>query len=117
MSLKVSIITIAYNADNSIEDTIKSVLSQSYNNIEYIIIDGNSSDNTLDICKKYSSKISKIVSEKDKGIYDAMNKGIAIATGDVIGILNADDFYLNDAIVESIVNKFKNTSADAVYAD
>lgn len=117
MNLKISIITVAYNAESSIEDTIKSVLSQSYSNIEYIIIDGKSSDNTLEICNKYSDKISKIVSEKDTGIYDAMNKGVALAQGDVVGILNADDFYADNFVIENIVEKFKKEAVDAVYAD
>ncbi len=114
---KVSIITVAFNSDKTIEDTIKSVVNQTYPNIEYIIIDGQSSDNTLDICNQYNDKISKIISEKDKGIYDAMNKGIKNSTGDIIGILNSDDFYANNQVIEKIVNTFIQHQPDAVYAN
>ena len=90
--MKVSVITGTYNSAKTVKDTIESVLSQTYDNIEYIIIDGLSKDNTLDIVNSYGDKISKVVSAKDKGIYDAMNKGVALATGDIVGILNSDDF-------------------------
>lgn len=115
--MKCTIITVSYNAADTIESTINSVLSQDYNDIEYIIIDGNSSDGTLDIIKKYDSKITKWISEKDKGIYDAMNKGIQFATGDIIGILNADDLYASSTVISKIVNKFIYTNSDAVYGD
>ena len=88
----ITIITVSYNAVKTIEDTIVSVLGQTYNNIEYIIIDGGSTDGTLDIIKKYQDKITYWVSEPDKGIYDAMNKGIAKANGELIGIINSDDW-------------------------
>lgn len=115
--MKVSIITVCFNSQNTIEQTIISVLGQSYKNIEYIIIDGNSTDNTLAIIQKYASKITTLVSEKDNGIYDAMNKGIALATGEIIGILNSDDVYAyNDAILD-VVNKINETKANALYAD
>ena len=87
--MKVSIITVCYNAEKYIKDTIESVLEQDYHNIEYIIIDGASTDQTLKIIQNYNDSIDCLISEKDKGIYDAMNKGIAKATGDVVGILNA----------------------------
>lgn len=115
--MKCTIITVSYNAADTIESTINSVLSQDYNDIEYIVIDGNSSDGTLDIIKKYDSKITKWISEKDKGIYDAMNKGIQFATGDIIGILNADDLYASSTVISKIVNKFIYTNSDAVYGD
>ena len=99
----ISIITVVYNGEKTLEQTIVSVLSQTYPNIEYIIIDGKSSDGTIDIVSKYADKISKYVSEKDNGIYDAMNKGLALANGDIIGLLNADDFYEPDTI-ENVVN-------------
>ena len=115
--MKVSIITIAYNSDETIEDTILSVASQDYPNIEYIIIDGASKDQTLAIVNKHSKSIDKIVSEPDKGIYDAMNKGVQAASGDVIGILNSDDFYANEQVISSIVKQFESSKADGVYAD
>lgn len=113
-NLKVSIITVCYNAEATIERTIKSVLSQTYSDIEYIIVDGKSTDTTMNIVNKYKSHISTIISEPDKGIYDAMNKGIRNATGDIIGIINADDWYEEDA-VESIVDAFNISDAGLVY--
>ncbi|MGL6616628.1 glycosyltransferase [Aeromonas hydrophila] len=90
--MKVSIITVCYNSEKTIEDTIRSVAGQTYKDIEYIIIDGGSTDQTNEIVKKYSDIVSVHISEKDNGLYDAMNKGIKLATGDIIGILNSDDF-------------------------
>jgi glycosyltransferase involved in cell wall biosynthesis len=110
----VSIITVAYNADLFIEKTIQSVLSQTYSSIEYIIIDGGSTDNTIDIIKKYSDRIAYWRSEKDNGISEAFNKGLSKATGDIIGIINADDWYEKDT-VKRVVNDFG--SADIVYGD
>ena len=115
--MKVSIITVSYNSEATIEDTIHSVLKQTYSNIEYIIIDGDSSDGTLDIVRKHDDRIATVVSEKDKGIYDAMNKGIEQATGDVIGILNSDDFYASPTIIEQVVDAFHKTGCDALYGD
>lgn len=115
--MKVSIITITYNSESTIKDTINSVLCQSYNDIEYIIIDGKSNDNTISIINSYSDKISKIVSEKDNGLYDALNKGIDLATGDIIGLLHSDDFYTSNLVIEKIVQQFQSTNADGVYAD
>jgi glycosyltransferase involved in cell wall biosynthesis len=112
----VSVITVVLNGEKHLEQTIKSVLSQTYDNIEYIIIDGQSKDNTLDIVKKYETKIDYWLSEKDGGIYYAMNKGIAHANGDIIGILNADDFYSPDTIL-NVVNTFLNTDADVFHGD
>lgn len=91
---KISIITACLNAARTIETTIKSVLDQNYQNLEYIVIDGASSDGTLEIIDKYEDKIAKLVSEPDKGLYYAFNKGISLATGELIGIINADDLYL-----------------------
>lgn len=91
--MKVSVITVCYNSANTIEKTIKSVISQDYGDIEYIIIDGGSNDGTLDIIDKYKDKISILISEPDKGIYDAMNKGIRIASGEIVGMINSDDWY------------------------
>lgn len=112
--MKVSIITVCYNSAKTIERTIKSVAKQGYEEIEYIIIDGGSTDGTLDIIDRYKDKISVLVSEQDGGIYDAMNKGIARATGDIIGFMNSDDWYADGAIV-AITEAFKKTDADIVY--
>jgi glycosyltransferase involved in cell wall biosynthesis len=114
--MKVSIITISFNAMVTIKKTLLSVANQSYKNIEHIIVDGNSKDNTIDICKSYSH-ISKIISEPDKGVYDAFNKGIKLATGDVIGFLNADDVFFNENSVQEIVNTFSNKEIDIVYGN
>lgn len=114
-SIKISVVTVVYNGEKYIEDTIKSVINQTYKNIEYIIIDGNSTDNTVNIIKKYEKSIDCWTSEKDDGIYDAMNKGIDIATGDVISFLNADDWYEKEAL-EKVANEFINNSdVDFVY--
>jgi len=115
--LKVSIITITYNSESTLVETIDSVLSQTYKDIEYIIIDGASTDDTVSIIHSYKDKITKFVSEKDNGLYHALNKGIAMATGDIIGVLHSDDFYINHHTVENVVNTFKAHHADAVYAD
>ncbi len=117
MSLKISIITVAYNAEKSIEDTIQSVLNQTYDNIEYIIIDGNSTDRTIEICNVYKDQIHTIISEKDKGIYDAMNKGIELATGDIVGVLNADDFYIDSDVISEIAARFNSDHCDGLYAN
>lgn len=115
--MKISIITITYNSSSTLAETINSVINQSYKNIEYIIIDGGSSDNTIPIIKSYENKITTFISEKDNGIYDALNKGILLATGDVIGILHSDDFYTNTNVIQNVVNKLEQTNGDALYAD
>ena len=115
--MKVSIITITYNSEATLKDTIESVVNQSYNDIEYIIVDGKSTDNTLSIIESYKDKISKVISEIDKGLYDALNKGIALATGDLIGIIHSDDFYTNNFVIEKIVKSIEENNSDAVYAD
>jgi len=117
MKPKVSIITVSYNAERFIEDTIKSVVNQDYQNIEYIIIDGHSKDNTLKICNQYKDDIDILVSEPDKGIYDAMNKGVQRATGNIVGILNADDFYIDSTVISSVVDTFLETKASCLFAD
>ncbi len=104
--LKVSVITVCLNSENYIEKTIQSVLTQTYPNIEYIIIDGKSSDNTLSIINKYREEINTIISEKDSGIYDAMNKGIACSSGDVFYFLNSGDILYNDTIIERVAKIF-----------
>jgi glycosyltransferase involved in cell wall biosynthesis len=115
--MKISIVTISFNSEETIEDTIRSVVSQSYENVEYIIVDGASKDRTMEIVKKYKDGIAKVISEPDKGIYDAMNKGVNAATGDVVGILNSDDIYAGSDVLEKVVGKFQRESCDALYAD
>ncbi len=112
----VSIITVVYNGAKHIEQTINSVLNQSYKNIEYIIVDGGSTDNTLEIVKRYEKKIDYWQSERDGGIYFAMNKGVSLAKGELIGIINADDFYLPNT-VSTIVDSDKINHADIYYGD
>ena len=114
--MKVSIITVVFNGIRTIEQTIKSVLNQSYKNIEYIIIDGGSTDGTLDIIRKYENYLSYIISEPDHGIYDAMNKGIQKSTGDIVGIINSDDWYEVNT-VSQVVERFESFAVDLVYGD
>ncbi len=115
--MKVSIITVVYNGEKTIRETIESVLAQEYEAVEYIIIDGNSTDTTKDIIQSYGQRINTFISEPDLGIYDAMNKGIRLATGDIVGILNADDIFDTPRIIPDLVERFKETEADAVYGD
>jgi glycosyltransferase involved in cell wall biosynthesis len=93
------------------------VICQTYTNIEYIIVDGQSTDGTLQIIEKYKDRISKVVSEKDKGLYDALNKGIDMATGDIVGILHSDDFYLDEHVIQRYADTFSKTGSDSVYSD
>lgn len=113
----VSIITVCYNSEAYIKTAVESVIRQSYTDIEYIIVDGGSTDQTLNILESFESGISRIISEKDHGIYDAMNKGLRIAKGDIIGILNSDDFYSKDDIIEKVVQRFISDGTDSIYAD
>lgn len=115
--MKISLITVSYNSDETIEETIQSVLSQVNVDLEYIIIDGGSTDGTLAIIDKYKDKIDILISEKDNGIYDGMNKGLQAATGDVIGILNSDDVFASNSVLEQVGNTFKESKADALYGD
>jgi len=114
--MKVSIITATYNSAATVADTLHSVQKQTYPAIEHIIIDGLSNDNTLQIVSGFNH-VQQVVSEKDTGIYDAMNKGITYATGDIIGILNSDDFYPAENIIEEVVKIFNTTNCDALYGD
>lgn len=115
--MKVTIITATYNSANTLSSALQSVAMQDYSNIEHIIIDGKSKDNTLNIVKEFKH-INKVISESDKGIYDAMNKGIEISSGDIIGILNSDDFYPASTVISDIVDKFKlDNEIDCVYAN
>ncbi|MEN9943674.1 MAG: hypothetical protein RLZZ91_1675 [Bacteroidota bacterium] len=143
--MKVSLITVSYNSARTIADTLKSVQSQTYKDIEYIVVDGNSSDGTIEIVKQFldsakdvsqdasqgskkdvaqdASKgasqgvVTKFLCERDKGIYDAMNKGLAMATGEVIGVLNSDDFYCSNDIIEEVVRAFQQNNTDCLYGD
>lgn len=116
--MKFSIITVCFNSDKTIRDTIVSVLLQDYQDVEFIIVDGASTDNTLSIVNEYKHRIAKIISEPDKGLYDAMNKGIAAASGDVIGILNSDDFYEDGHVLSTVADVFaKMPQMDIVFGD
>jgi glycosyltransferase involved in cell wall biosynthesis len=116
-NLKISIITITYNSEKTLDDTIKSVLSQTYKNIEYIIVDGASTDGTIKIVTSYGDKITKFISESDNGIYDAMNKGLKLASGDIVGILNSDDVYFDENVISNVVAKFEESKTDSIYGD
>lgn len=115
--MKVTIITVCYNSERTIEKTIKSVINQTYQNIEYIIIDGKSTDQTVTIIKSYNKFISKWISEIDYGLYDAINKGILQSTGDLIGILHSDDVFFSNYVVEEIVSFHSNNSIQASIGD
>lgn len=115
--MKISIITIVFNGERTIRDTIESVLNQDYNDIEYIIIDGKSKDKTMEIIASYEKRIAKVISEPDNGIYDAMNKGLRLATGDIIGILNADDFYASPIVLSKVAAAIKGGDVEAVYGN
>ena len=118
--MKVTIITATYNSEKTLKDTLESVLKQTYTNYEHIIIDGMSKDSTMTIVKEYEERYKgklRYISEKDNGIYDAMNKGIRMATGDVIGILNSDDIYANETVLEKIAYQLKQTHADGIYGN
>lgn len=114
--MKISIITATFNSSTTLPDTLECVASQTYQPVEHLIIDGGSNDESVAIAKKFPH-VSRIVSEKDKGIYDAMNKGIALATGDVIGILNSDDVYTDPDVLANIMALFRDETVDACYAD
>jgi glycosyltransferase involved in cell wall biosynthesis len=112
----ISIITVVFNGDKTLKDTIESVLLQTYENIEYIIVDGGSSDGTVDILKQYDHVIDYWHSEKDGGMYDAMNKGIALCSGEYVGMLNSDDLFANSDVLQNIVDTFFQTKSDAVFS-
>ena len=118
--MTISIITATYNSGTTVRDTFESVLSQIFKNIEYIVIDGGSTDDTLKIIREYESRFEgrmRWISERDRGLYDAMSKGIAMATGDVVGILNSDDFYTAPDVLTSVAATLENKTIDAVYGD
>lgn len=115
--MKVSIITAVLNGAETIETSLKSIIEQDYQDIEHIIIDGGSTDKTLDIISRLSSRVSEVVSEPDKGLCDAMNKGIQLAKGDIIGILNADDFYADRNVISMVAKAFQEPAVDSCYGD
>ena len=119
--MKISIITTSYNSAHTLRDTMDSVLRQGYADYEYIVVDGASKDGTVDIIREYEPRFEgrmRWVSEPDRGIYDAMNKGLAMATGDVVGLLNSDDFYTSDDVLSTIAREFQSPDApDAIYGD
>jgi len=115
--MKLSIISVVYNNAQYIEDCIKSVASQSYRNYEHIVVDGGSTDGTLEVIEKHREKITKWVSEPDDGLYSAMNKGISMATGDVIGFLHSDDYYADQDVIEKVADVFINRDVESLYGD
>ena len=118
--MKITIVTATYNSSATLRDTIESVLSQTYLDYEHIIVDGKSKDATLDIVREYELRYQgklRYISEPDKGIYDAMNKGIRMATGDVVGLLNSDDFYTSNDVLAHVAKVLSDPNVDAVYGD
>ena len=118
LGMKISIITVVYNADAFLKECIESIIAQTYSDIEYIVVDGGSTDGTISIINQYSRFITHFISEKDEGLYDAINKGIKLATGEVIGILNADDVLAGENIIKRVAQAFEHhTKIDGIYGD
>ena len=115
--MKISIITVCLNAAATVRDAVESVAAQSYPGIEHIVIDGGSTDETLELLKSVNARISRLISEKDEGLYDAMNKGARLCTGEVIGFLNADDVYASEKVISKVAECFRDPSVDACYGD
>ena len=115
--MKISVITVSYNSRATIQDAILSVADQEYENKEHIVIDGGSTDGTLELISKHRHRLSQVVSEKDRGIYDAMNKGIKLATGEIIGFLNSDDMYADKRILSEVADRIKTYNLDSVFGD
>ncbi len=115
--MKISVVTVCYNSVGTIEETMLSVLNQTYPDVEYIIIDGGSTDGTVDIIKKYADRLAYWISETDNGIYDAMNKGIAVASGDYIYFIGSDDTLLDNNVFSSVYQFYENTCSDVIYGD
>lgn len=115
--MKVSIITSCYNRAGTIRCAIESVLAQDYPDIEYIIVDGASTDGSTEIIRQYEGRVARIISEPDRGMYEAINKGIRAATGDIVGLMHSDDFFFDNHVVSDIVKRFEGTNADFVYGD
>ena len=115
--MKITLITVTYNSEKYLEDCIKSVIKQNYKNIQHIIVDGNSTDKTVSIIERYSPYISQWISEKDNGMYDAINKGMKMATGDIIGLLNSDDVLASPGVISAIAKCFKENNVESLYGD
>jgi len=115
--MRVSVITVCFNSAATIENTLRSVANQTWSDIEHIVVDGASTDATLTILNQYKARLGKLVSEPDKGVYDAMNKGVGLATGDVIAFLNADDVYKDDSVIERVVQQMQTDRLDALYGN
>ncbi|MDA7844250.1 glycosyltransferase [Gammaproteobacteria bacterium] len=114
---KISLITVCFNSESTVIDTLKSVADQTYSNIEHIVIDGGSTDSTMELVSQYGSRVSKSISEKDKGIYDAYNKGLLLATGEIIGFINSDDFYFSDETILKVMSVFEDSTIEACHAN
>lgn len=115
--MKVSLITVSFNSATTIRDTIESIRAQDYHDIEYIVVDGASTDGTVEIIKSFGTEVDRWISEPDQGIYDAMNKAIRLASGEVVGILNSDDFYSSTSIISQVMAAFNDPTIDAVFGD
>jgi glycosyltransferase involved in cell wall biosynthesis len=115
--MKISVITVCYNSATTIGDTLRSVREQTYEDIEHIVVDGCSTDSTLEVVANEGTHVVKLVSEKDVGIYDAMNKGVALATGDIVGFINADDFYPSADVISTVAAIFDSSGADSCFGD
>ncbi len=115
--MKISLVTVAYNAADTIGDTLESVVTQSHDSTEHIVIDGASSDKTMDVVEGYRNSLAHVVSGPDNGIYHAMNKGIALTTGDIVGTLNADDMYMHESVLQRVANAFEDPTVEACYGD
>ena len=115
--MRVSVITVCFNSESTIADTLRSVSSQSYKKIEHIIVDGGSHDGTIDLVKRHGHRVQKFVTGPDKGIYDAMNKGLALATGDYVAYLNSDDFYCDNTVIQQVVAAIQETGSDVIFGD
>lgn len=115
--MKISIITVCYNSAKTIKDTLTSVTNQLHDDIEHVLVDGGSNDGTIDLVKKHGERVSRFVSSPDRGTYDAMNKGLSLATGDYVAYLNSDDFYTSEKVIQQVAETIHETNADAIYGD
>jgi glycosyltransferase involved in cell wall biosynthesis len=115
--MKISVVTVALNAADTIADTLRSVAEQTHPAIEHIVVDGGSTDGTVDVVKRFGERVARLVSEPDQGLYHAMNKGIALATGEVVGTLNADDMYMHEGVLARVASVFEDASVEACYGD